>query len=147
MPAGFWIGAMAVTASLGMILWAARRGAVPLAVALAAGGVALSAVVYPTLAGIDALWPSRPLAAMAARHPQCSFRVAGYAEPSLVFLTNDQVQFLPKDQILQSLNDPDCQVIALPTKDSPTGLQALGRVVGLDLGTGRKVDLSVWLKP
>jgi hypothetical protein len=120
---------------------------VPLAVALAAGGLSLNATVYPTLAGIDALWPSRPLAAFAASHPLCSFRVVGYAEPSLVFLTNNAVQFLPQDQILQALTDPGCQVIALPTKDVPAGLQALGRVTGLDLGTGRKVDLSVWLKP
>ena len=134
-------------ASLGMILWAARRGAVPLALAMAVGGLALNATIYPTLAGIDALWPSRPLAAMAAGHPQCRFLVAGYAEPSLVFLTNDRVQFVSQDQGLQSLSDPGCQVIALPTQDAPAGLQALGRVTGLDLGTGRKVDLSVWLKP
>lgn len=147
MPVTFWLGVVGVIASLGLILWAARRGAVPLAIALAAGGLSLNATVYPTLAGIDALWPSRPLAAFAASHPLCSFRVVGYAEPSLVFLTNNAVQFLPQDQILQALTDPGCQVIALPTKEVPAGLQALGRVTGLDLGTGRKVDLTVWLKP
>jgi 4-amino-4-deoxy-L-arabinose transferase-like glycosyltransferase len=148
MPLTFWIGALAVTLSLGLILWAARRGAVPLAVALALGGMALNATIYPTLAGIDALWPSRPLAAMAANHPDCGFRVAGYAEPSLVFLTDARVQFEPQEQIMAALSAPGCQVIALPSPDAPAGgLQALGRVTGLDLGTGRRVDLSVWLKP
>ena len=147
MPYGFWVGAGFVIASLGLILWAARRGSVPLAVALAVGGVSLSATVYPTLAGIDALWPARPLAALAAPYPDCSFRVAGYAEPSLVFLTDGHVQFMQKDQIIDGLTDPLCQVIAMPAKDVPAGLQALGGVTGLDLGTGRKVDLRVWLKP
>jgi 4-amino-4-deoxy-L-arabinose transferase-like glycosyltransferase len=148
MPLTFWIGALAVTLSLGLILYAARRGAVPLAVALALGGMALNATIYPTLAGIDALWPSRPLAAMAANHPDCGFRVAGYAEPSLVFLTDARVQFEPQEQIMAALSEPGCQVIALPSPDAPAGgLQALGRVTGLDLGTGRRVDLSVWLKP
>ena len=147
MPATFWIGVVAVTASFGLILWAARRGAVPLAVALAAGGIALSATVYPTLARIDALWPARPLAAMAASHPECSFQVASYAEPSLVFLTNARVQFLTQEQIVAGLAKAGCHIVALPSGPAPAGLQALGRVTGLDLGTGHKVDLSVWLKP
>lgn len=147
MPVTFWIGVVAVIASLGLILWAARRGTVPLAMALAAGGLSLSATVYPTLAGIDALWPARPLAAMAANHPQCSFAVARYAEPSLVFLTDARVQFLDQAQIMANLTQAGCQVIALPSGQAPTGLQSLGEVKGLDLGTGRKVDLSVWLKP
>lgn len=147
MPVTFWIGVVVVIASLGLILWAARRGTVPLAMALAAGGFSLSATVYPTLAGIDALWPARPLAAMAANHPQCSFAVARYAEPSLVFLTDARVQFLDQAQIMANLTQAGCQVIALPSGQAPTGLQSLGEVKGLDLGTGRKVDLSVWLKP
>ncbi len=147
MPLTFWIGVVAVTASLGLILWAVLRGSVPLAVALAAGGLSLSATVYPTLAGIDALWPARPLATIAASHPACSFAVAGYAEPSLVFLTNARVQFLTQEQIVASLGETGCHVVALPAGPAPAGLQALGHVTGLDLGTGRKVDLSVWLKP
>jgi len=147
MPPAFWGGAAAVTASLGFIFWAARSGAVPLAIALAMGGLALNATVYPTLAGLDALWPARPLAAFAASYPHCSFRVAGYAEPSLVFLTDARVEFHPQEQIITGLADAGCQVFALPTHTAPAGVQRLGRVTGLDLGTGRKVDLSVWLKP
>ncbi len=147
MPPAFWAGAAAVTASLGFILSAARGGAVRLAIALAVGGLALNATVYPTLAGLDALWPARPLAAWAARYPACSFRVAGYAEPSLVFLTDARVEFLPQKQIIAGLADAGCQVFALPTPTAPAGVQPLGRVTGLDLGTGRKVDLSVWMKP
>ena len=148
LPTTFWIGTLAVSLSLGLILWAARRGPVRLAAALAAGALALNATIYPTLAGIDALWPARPLAAIAVSHPTCSFRVAGYAEPSLMFFTDAHVQFQPKERIIAALSDPGCQVIALAGQDAPAaGLLALGAVKGLDLGTGRRVDLSVWLKP
>lgn len=147
MPAGFWIGCAAVLASTALILWAMRRGPVPLAAGLAAGGLALNATVYPTLAGMDVLWPARPLAALAAAHPDCAFTVAGYAEPSLVFLTNNRVQFQSLDEIRQTLMSPGCHVIAAPASAAPQGLQPLGGVRGLDLGTGRTVDLTVWLKP
>ena len=147
MPLAFWIGAVAVTTSLGFILWAARAGSVKLAIALAAGGWALNATVYPTLAGLDVLWPARPLAAWAARYPDCSFRVAGFAEPSLVYLTNARVQFQTQEQIMAALSEPGCQVVALPVTMPPTGVQDLGRVSGFDLGRGRQVGLSVWLKP
>jgi hypothetical protein len=73
--------------------------------------------------------------------------VAGYAEPSLVFRTDARVEFHPQEQIITGLADAGCQVFALPTHTAPAGVQRLGRVTGLDLGTGRKVDLSVWLKP
>jgi 4-amino-4-deoxy-L-arabinose transferase-like glycosyltransferase len=147
MPLGFWLGSAAVAASLMLILWTLRRGPVPLAAALATGGLALNATVYPTLAGMSALWPARPLAALAATHPDCPFTVAGYAEPSLVFLTNNHVQFQSVDQIVQTLAAPGCQVVALPTATVLAGLQPLGQVTGLDLGSGRRLDLSVWLKP
>ncbi len=147
MPAGFWIGSVAVLASLGLILWAAKMGAVPLAGALAVAGLALNATIYPTLASIDPLWPARPLAALAATHPDCAFSVAGYAEPSLVFMTNTRVQFQSVDQIAQTFAKPSCQVVALPMAAAPPDLQMLGEVRGLDLGTGHKVDLAVVLKP
>lgn len=147
MPLGFWIGSAAVLASLVLILWALRRGPLPLAASLAAGGLALNATVYPTLAGIEALWPARPLASLAAERKDCAFTVAGYAEPSLVFLTNAQVRFQPVDKIDQTLASPGCQIVALPATLAPEGVQALGEVSGLDLGTGRTVDLKVWLKP
>ena len=65
-----------------------------------------------------------------------------------MFFTDAHVQFQPKERIIAALSDPGCQVIALAGQDAPAaGLLALGAVKGLDLGTGRRVDLSVWLKP
>ena len=148
LPVGFWISAVALLASVVLIVQVARgTEAVRLALALAAGGLALNTAVYPTLAGIDPLWPARPLAGFAAAHPACDFTVAGYAEPSLVFLTDNRVRFQSAADSIARLALPGCHVVALPTGADLPGTQALGEVKGLDLGTGHKVDLKVWLKP
>ncbi len=148
LPFGFWIAAAGVLASVGLILWTARgTDALRLAMALAAGGLALNFSLYPTLAGITQLWPARPLAALEAAHPECDFTVAGYAEPSLVFLTNNRVRFQAASDLPTSLAAAGCHVVALPAGAALPGVQALGEVTGLDLGTGRKVDLDIWLKP
>jgi hypothetical protein len=129
------------------ILIASRQGnPVRLAVALALGGLALNIAIYPTLAGIAPLWPAKPLAALAAQYPDCSFSVAGYAEPSLVFLTDNRVQFQSVEDIAVTLASPGCHLVALPAGAPPAGLAQLGAVQGLDLGTGHKVDLAVYLK-
>ncbi len=148
LPVWFWISSVGVLASIVLIVLAARgTDALRLAVALAAGSLALNSAIYPTLAGIAPLWPARPLAAYAAAHPECDFTVAGYAEPSLVFLTNNRVRFQDAVALPATLAAPGCHVLAMPAGKAPPGLQALGVVKGLDLGTGHKVDLEVWLKP
>ncbi len=149
LPLGFWLGAVALVVALGVILWAYRRGAAaPLALALAAGGMALSGAVYPGLAGLAVLWPAKPLAAIAAAHPGCGLTVAGYAEPSLVFLTGNRVRFGGPEQALLAFFAPGCQVIVMARADT-VGLMAVpvAAVRGLDLGSGRQVDLDVFVKP
>ncbi|MEO6299439.1 MAG: glycosyltransferase family 39 protein [Paracoccaceae bacterium] len=148
LPVSFWVSGVAVVAATALIVMAARgTSAVTLAAALATGGLALNFAIYPTLAGIAPLWPARPLAAFAASHPTCDFAVAGYAEPSVVFLTGNHVQFVDAAALPAALAAPGCHVIALPAATPEPGLQPLGEVRGLDLGTGHKVDLGVWLKP
>ena len=148
LPLGFWISGIAVLVAIVLIVLATRGpDALRLAAALAAGGLALNCAIYPTLAGIPQLWPAHPLATFAAAHPDCDFTVAGYAEPSLVFLTNNRVRFQDPVALPATLAAPGCHVLAVPAGKAPSGLQALGEVKGLDLGTGHKVDLEVWLKP
>lgn len=117
-----------------------------MALALAAGGLALSGAVYPALARLEVLWPAKPLAAIAAAHPGCGFVVAGYSEPSLVFLTGNRVRFVGAEAALQAFDAPGCQVIALPAADAAGRADAVARVRGLDLGSGRNVDLVVYFK-
>lgn len=148
MPWGFWVASALVLVALVAILLAARLGdPVRLAAALALGGLALNTALYPTLAGMAPLWPARPLAALAAQHPDCGFAVAGFAEPSLVFLTDNRVQFQSVEDIAATLASPGCHVVAVPAATPIAGLAQIGAVTGLDLGTGHKVDLAVYLKP
>ena len=145
---GFWAGAVALVLALALILWAYRRGeAVAMALALAVGGLALSAAVYPALARLEVLWPAKPLAAIAAAYPGCGLVVAGYAEPSLVFLTGNRVRFVGPEAALLGFFAPGCQVIAMARADA-VGLLAVpvAQVQGLDLGSGRQADLLVYVK-
>ena len=148
LPPQFWLGAASVIAATALILRTARStSALPLAAALAAGGLALNATLYPTLAAMPQLWPAGPLAAYANAHPECDFTVAGYAEPSLVFLTNNHVHFQEVAALPATLASPGCHLIATPAPANFAGLHMVGEVVGLNLGTGHMVDLVVLLKP
>ena len=148
LPPTFWLGSACVLAATALIAHTARgTNALHLAGALAVGGLSLNATLYPTLAAIPQLWPARTLAAYAAAHPDCDFTVAGYAEPSLVFLTNNRVRFQELATLPATIADQGCHLIAAPASANLPGLQTLGEVTGLDLGTGHKVDLQVLLKP
>ena len=149
LPWGFWAGAVAVVAATAAVLWAyARRQVGALILALSAGGLALSGAVYPALARLDVLWPATAIAAFAAAHPGCGLIVAGYAEPSLVFLTDGRVRFGGPESALLAFFAPGCQVIAMARMDT-IGLMAVpvAGVTGLDLGSGKQLDLLIYFKP
>ena len=148
LPPLFWLTSTCVVVATALILLATRGvSALHLAAALALGGLTLNASIYPTLAALPQLWPARPLATFATAHPECDFTVAGYAEPSLVFLTNNRVQFQSVGDLPATLAKPGCHLIALPTATPIAGLERLGTVTGLDLGTGHPINLQVLLKP
>lgn len=144
MPWPFWLGAVAMVPAVALILAAYRRAAFgALSIGLAAGAMALSGAVYPSLARLDFLWPAKPLADMAAANPTCPLIVAGYSEPSLVFLTQGKVRFVPVDEAV-AFAGPGCALIALPQIEA--GRRAgvpVGEVNGLNLGSGRVVDLAI----
>jgi len=154
LPWTFWLGAAGLTLAVPLIVLAYRRRAMgALALTLAYGGLALSTALFPSLARMPVLWPAKPLAAFAAQHPGCAVHVAGYAEPSAIFLTQNRVRFVEPDGAIAAYAAPGCQVIALPRADLPR-LQALhpevaeaGRVDGLNIGNGRTVALSLVFKP
>jgi hypothetical protein len=112
---------------------AALTGAVALA------GFGLSLAVYPVLARIDGLWPARSIAALAAAHPDCPLTVAGYAEPSLVFWTGNRVTLAAPEDAEAKLSGPGCRLVVLPAALAPD--DGIARITGLDLGTGRRLDL------
>lgn len=146
LPWWFWplIGVSALCAAL--VPLALRRGgmaALTGAVALAGFGLALA--VYPVLARIEGLWPARTIAALAAAHPDCPLTVAGYAEPSLVFWTGNRVTLASPDEAEAAMTGPGCRLVVLPAAQVPG--DGIARITGLDLGTGRRLDLVAFLTP
>lgn len=149
LPATLWIGVASLIWTVPLIVWAyARRRLGVLAVTLAMGGLALSTGVFASLARFAPLWPAVPLAQVVAEHPGCGVRVAGYGEPSVIFLTQNRVQFVDAAEALAGFDAPTCQVIALPVEEA-AGVQAtpVARIDGINIGNGRPVSLLVYVTP
>lgn len=145
LPVIFWPLAVVATALGALVPLALRRGGPAwLSGALGLSALGLSAAVYPSLARIEGLWPAQSLARIAAQHPGCTLTVAGYDEPSLVFWTANQARIVAVDEARAALAASGCQLVALPegTLTDPP----LAQVSGLDLGSGKPVRLSVYLK-
>ena len=138
-------GALAIALAALLTVTALRHGPLALAAALALAGFTFNATLFPTLARTTYLWPAPRLAEIAALHPECALTVSGFSEPSIVFATNAKVTLAAPEDLPATLQAPGCQLIAAPSLD--TDLPELTRIQGLNLGTGRPLDLGLWLKP
>ena len=148
-PATVWIGMAGLVWTVPLILWAyARRRLGVLTVALAMGGLALALGVFASLARLAPLWPAVPLAQVAADHPGCGVLVAGYAEPSVIFLTQNRVRFVDVAGALAGFDAAGCQVIALPAAEA-TAIDAdpVAEIEGINIGNGRPLSLRVYVTP
>lgn len=144
----FWVGAAGLVVAAPLIVVAYRRNLQgTLALAVAWGGLALSVAVFPTLARMPVLWPAQAFAHIAAEHPDCAVVLAGYAEPSLIFLTQNRVQFVTPEQALAAFALPDCHVIGLPSSQAPQSPAPMSRIEGLNLGNGKDLSLDVFVTP
>lgn len=155
----FWqsLVALAVALPSGWLLWrAAGRGAARAGLAaLAALALATSLGSFPVLARIGHVWPSVALARQAAAAP-CADPVliaAGYHEPSLVFLTETGIRYLPPDAAGAAFAAADCAVafVAEPARDGFARAAGpppdpAGHVTGFNLGAGRAFRVAVFVK-
>lgn len=146
LPATLWIGGAGLVLAVPCIVWAyGRRRLGVLSVALAAGGLALAVGVFASLARFAPLWPAVPLGQVVAAHPGCGVLVAGYAEPSVIFLTQNRVRFVDVPEALAGLDAPGCRVIALPAGDAPVQVEPAARIEGINIGNGQPVSLRVYV--
>lgn len=148
LPGTLWLGAGGLAVAVPCIVWAyARRRLGALSLALAAGGLALAVGVFASLARFAPLWPAVPLGQVVAANPGCGVLVAGYAEPSVIFLTQNRVRFVDVPQALAGFDAPGCQVIALPTTEAPEQPEPAARIEGLNIGNGQPLSLRVYVTP
>lgn len=147
LPVTLWVGIAGLATAVPVVLWAyARRWLGVLTVALAAGGLAVSVGVFASLARFAPLWPAVPLGQVVAAHPNCGVLVAGYAEPSVIFLTQNRVRFVDVPGALAGFAAPGCQVIALPSSE-PVPADPVAQIDGTNIGNGQPLSLRVYLKP
>ena len=145
----FWIGTAGLAGTVPLLVLSYRLrtyGTINLALVLC--GLALSVAIYPSLARMQGLWPARPIAAFAAAYPGCTLTVAGYSEPSLLFLTRNAVHFADVPEAVAAYGAAGCQIVGLPAADAGSvNAQATKVVKGLNLGTGKPLELHLFLKP
>lgn len=154
LPVTLWVGAAGLACAVPLILSAYARGRVGvLALSLTAGGLALSVGVFSSLARFAPLWPAVPLAQVVADHPGCGVRVAGYAEPSVIFLTQNRVRFVDVPGAVAGFGVAGCQVIAVPAAELATVQAAapdavpVTRIDGMNIGNGKPLSLLVYVTP
>ena len=149
LPLGFWLfGILALIATLLILLTYRRQNPTLTALSLTTASLAMATAIYPSLAQLDVLWPAVPLAKIAKDHPDCPMIITGYAEPSLVFLTRSHVTFATPEDLAYALTQPHCIVAVLPqTSAILPDAEPLATIQGLDLGTGKPLQLFVFMKP
>ncbi|SIS67007.1 ArnT family glycosyltransferase [Phaeovulum vinaykumarii] len=139
---------LAVLALGGLIAARALAGHRPVlaALGLAVMGAGFSGGALGAVAQIEALWPAPRILALAQDRacPAPPIFVTSYQEPSLVFLSPGPVRWTAPETAAQVLDTPCARLVADSAAPPPAGGRALGRVTGLNLGSGRAVDLTVW---
>ncbi|GHE03331.1 hypothetical protein U879_19690 [Defluviimonas sp. 20V17] len=144
------LGLAAVAAGLGLA-HAALRAGLPLAalVGLWLTGAGVTGGILSSVAATPALWPAKAIVALLPVEPSCrriTLYESGYGEPSLVFLAPGPVVSLAPAQAAAKLAKDRCSAAVVPDAKATAmlGAKRLGTVTGLDLGTGRPVDLAVF---
>lgn len=144
----YYAGTLGLILSMAFLLLAhetGRTGAMTLA--LATCGFALSFAFYPTLAAMPQLWPAKAIAAL--ERPGCRLVVAGFSEPSVVFLTQNRAIRTDGAGAAAEWAKPGCLTLVLERRAgkefTPTVPQS-GAITGIALGNGRKLDFAVFTR-
>lgn len=146
----FALGLLILAAALALFVRALRRGHVLMAVILLGlSGAGFQAGVFRGLAAAPALWPAPALVALAVDDacPAPDLWVSDYAEASLIFLSPGPVRFVERDAALAALAAGGCVRAAVPGEVDAGKADAgtlRGRVLGVNIGNGRRVDLGVY---
>lgn len=120
---------------------------------LCLSGIGLQVALFPTAAAMPKLWPAKMVAAampVTAACPTPTLYAYGYSEPSLVFLVPGPVIWIKPEAMAAALEADTCAAALAPQDASLTpskGVAALARIQGLNLGTGKMAELTLWGRP
>lgn len=148
-PVGALVLALAVLAAGVALAARAMARHLPLlaATGLAVMGLGFSTGAVLAVSRVPAIWPAPRIVAAAvdATCPAPTIYAQGYFEPSLVFLSPGPVRPTTPEEAAAHLAEP-CARVLLPATDqtlAPIGTE-IARIEGLNLGTGKPVDLRLW---
>lgn len=149
----FVLGAVGLILTVPMVVVLYRRQALcALGLALSVAALCLSTALYPSLARMSFLWPAKSIAALAHENPGCTLIVAGYKEPSLVFLTGDTAVLESGAEAAARFARSSCAVAAIEAAERPAfdasqpGLAPDDTLEGLNLGNGRSIRFAIYIK-
>jgi 4-amino-4-deoxy-L-arabinose transferase-like glycosyltransferase len=152
------LGAAGVLAGAAGFFAARARGLAALsALALWLAGAGFAAGVFGAAAGMPALWPAPQIVALAPLDAACPARPiadAGFGEASLIFLSPAPVLPVDVPGAAQALAADACATALVPRAEAQdfrteatarqVAVQEIGGVTGLNLGTGRPLDLVLF---
>jgi 4-amino-4-deoxy-L-arabinose transferase-like glycosyltransferase len=152
------LGAAGVLAGAAGFFAARRRGLAALSVlALWLAGAGFAGGIFCAAVRMPALWPAPQIVALAAPDAACPMRPiadAGYGEASLIFLSPGPVLLADVPGAARALAADACTVALVPRAASEEFLaeaavlevatQDVGSVTGLNLATGRPLDLMLF---
>lgn len=117
---------------------------------LCLAGIGLQVALFPTAAAVPRLWPAPTVVAALPVNGACprpTLHAAGYTEASLVFLAPGPVVWTAPEDAAAALQTDPCAAALLPTDAGfapPPGIATIARIQGLNLGSGKPVDLTLW---
>lgn len=153
------VAGIAGSLAVSVVMWRAlRKGWHFAALAgMALQGLVLAAGVYPTLAGVRAIWPSAALAGVRDAFDGCAdpvLIVAGYREPSVVFALGRDVRLAGGAEAGGLFAASPCALAFVEDGARPAFDRALaaagvvpdriGRVEGTNIGSGDQLRLEIF---
>ncbi|WP_263626517.1 ArnT family glycosyltransferase [Xinfangfangia pollutisoli] len=130
----------------------ALRAHLPLVtlLALCLSGIGLQVALFPTAAATPALWLTRDLARAIPVTEACptpTLYAVGIREASMVFESPGRVVWASPDEAARALVEDACAVAAVSAAETfvaPPGVVALRPLAGMNLGTGKRMELVLW---
>jgi 4-amino-4-deoxy-L-arabinose transferase-like glycosyltransferase len=136
---------MSILAVAAIIIYCRRSNSIALFVA---AWLVYTGMIAGTLAHLETPFVSTKLSKIInSCIPEQPFAIAGYHEPSLVFLTQTKIKLVTAEQAVALLQSNDVPLSFIPSNlEKPENTFAIANVTGLNYNGGDPVDLTGYAK-